>query len=96
VGQRVTGRHAPGCRQRSDLDTSWIDGGHIADTGYEVRRPDVGAQPPPQEHFDLVHARLVLVHLPQRAQALAAMVATVRPGGWLLLEEADPALQPLV
>ena len=24
------------------------------------------------------------------------MVAAVRPGGWLLLEEADPALQPLV
>ena len=80
----------------TDIDTSWIDGGHIGDIGYEVRRHDVGAQPPPQEHFDLVHARLVLVHVPQRAQALAAMVAAVRPGGWLLLEEADPALQPLV
>jgi hypothetical protein len=43
-----------------------------------------------------VHARLVLVHVPQRAQALAAMIAALRPGGWLLLEEADPALQPLV
>jgi SAM-dependent methyltransferase len=80
----------------TDIDTSWIDGGDIRDIGYEVRRHDVGAQPPPQEHFDLVHARLVLVHVPQRAQALAAMVAAVRPGGWLLLEEADPALQPLV
>src|ERR1039458_7122444 len=43
--------------------------------------------------FDLVHARLVLVHVPQRAQALAAMVAALKPGGWLLLEEADPGLQ---
>jgi len=77
----------------TDIDTSWIPGG---DVGYEVRRHDVGAQPPPAEHFDLVHARLVLVHVPQRAQALAAIVAALRPGGWLLLEEADPALQPLV
>jgi len=44
----------------------------------------------------LVHARLVLVHVRQREQALAAMVSVLRPGGWLVIEEADPALQPLV
>ena len=66
------------------------------DTAYEVRRHDVGSEPPPAGLFDLVHARLVLVHVARREQALAAMVAAVRPGGWLLLEEADPALQPLV
>ena len=38
----------------------------------------------------------MLVHVPQRAQALAAMVAALKPGGWLLLEEADPGLQGLV
>jgi hypothetical protein len=43
-----------------------------------------------------VHARLVLGHVTRRADALATMVAALRPGGWLLLEEADPALQPLV
>ena len=43
-----------------------------------------------------MHARLVLVHVPQRAQALAAMVSVLRPGGWLVVEEADPALQPLL
>jgi hypothetical protein len=43
-----------------------------------------------------VHARLVLVHVTQRGRALASMIAAVKPGGWLLLEEADPALQPLV
>jgi hypothetical protein len=46
--------------------------------------------------FDLVHARLVLVHVSARAQALAAMVAALEPGGWLLLEEADPAMQLLL
>jgi SAM-dependent methyltransferase len=77
----------------TDIDTSWLDSG---DTGYEVFRHDVGVEPPPSGLFDLVHARLVLVHVPHRAQALAAMVAALEPGGWLLLEEADPAMQPLV
>jgi hypothetical protein len=43
----------------------------------------------------LIHARLVLVHVPQRVEAMAAMVRVLRPGGWLLVEDADPALQPL-
>jgi uncharacterized protein with von Willebrand factor type A (vWA) domain len=37
----------------------------------------------------------VLVHVPQRDRALAAMVSVLRPGGWLVVEDADPALQPL-
>ena len=51
---------------------------------------------PTQGTFDLVHARLVLVHVPDRARALATMVAALRPGGWLLVEDADTELQPLV
>ncbi|HEY0530993.1 MAG TPA: class I SAM-dependent methyltransferase [Actinoplanes sp.] len=51
--------------------------------GYEVRRHDVAADPPPEPGtFDLVHARLVLVHVPDRARALATMAAALRPGGW--------------
>ncbi|MEU2613495.1 methyltransferase domain-containing protein [Micromonospora sp. NPDC007271] len=76
----------------TDLDVSWM----APDADYEVRCHDVGADPPPGDGFDLVHARLVLVHVPQRAAALAAMVSALRPGGWLLLEEADPMMQPLV
>lgn len=38
----------------------------------------------------------LLVHVPQRDRALAAMVSVLRRGGWLVAEEADPALQPLV
>jgi SAM-dependent methyltransferase len=76
----------------TDIDTEWLDG----DPPYEVLRHDVGLDSPPVGPFDLVHARLVLVHVPQRVAALAAMVSVLRPGGWLVLEEADPALQPLV
>jgi SAM-dependent methyltransferase len=76
----------------TDIDTGRLDG----TAGFEVLRHDVGAEPPPAGPFDLVHARLVLVHVPQRDQALAAMASVLRPGGWLVVEDADPALQPLV
>lgn len=64
--------------------------------GVEVRRHDVGTDPAPAGPFDLVHARLLLVHVPERDRALATMVAALAPGGVLVLEEADPALQPRV
>jgi SAM-dependent methyltransferase len=76
----------------TDLDTRWI----APTPNLRVLRHDVGLDPPPEGPFDLVHARLVLVHVPQRAEALAAMVSVLRPGGWLVVEEADPALQPLL
>ncbi|MFI9723939.1 methyltransferase domain-containing protein [Streptomyces sp. NPDC052396] len=76
----------------TDLDTSWIT---EAGAPYEVVRHDVGVDEAPEGPFDLVHARLVLVHVPQREAALRQMVRALRPGGWLLVEDADPALQPL-
>lgn len=76
----------------TDIDTRWLDGG----SGVDVRRHDIGADPPPDGPFDLVHARLLLGHVPDRTHALGSMLAALRPGGWLVLEEADPALQPLV
>jgi SAM-dependent methyltransferase len=79
----------------TDLDPSWIPGADPR-PNLRVLRHDVGVDPPPEGPFDLVHARLVLVHVPQRAQALAAMVSVLRPGGWLVVEEADPSLQPLL
>lgn len=75
----------------SDIDTRWLPA-----AGYEVIEHDVGTQPPPPGAFDLVHARLVLVHVPRRREALAAMVAALKPGGWLVIEDADPSLQPLI
>lgn len=77
----------------TDIDVSWIES--AAGGAVEVRRHDVIRDPPPAETFDLVHARLVLVHLPERATALKVMIDALRPGGWIVLEDADPALQPL-
>jgi SAM-dependent methyltransferase len=76
----------------TDIDTSALTG--LPPT-VDVRRHDVARDAPPVDAFDLVHARLVLVHLPERERALAAMIAAVRPGGWIVIEDADPGMQPL-
>ena len=78
----------------TDIDISWTQ--EAASPIIEVRRHDVAQDEPPMETFDLVHARLVLVHVVNREKALQAMIQTLRPGGWLFLEDADPALQPLI
>jgi SAM-dependent methyltransferase len=78
----------------TDIDVSWTR--EAARPPIEVRLHDVGRDDPPAETFDLVHARLVLVHVTDRARALQSMIGVLRPGGWLLLEDADPALQPLI
>ncbi|MGQ4489798.1 class I SAM-dependent methyltransferase [Streptomyces sp. SAS_281] len=78
----------------TDIDVSWTAG--VAGGVIEVRAHDVAADPPPEGGFDLVHARLVLVHVADRAEALRRMAGALRPGGALLLEDADPGLQPLL
>ncbi len=77
----------------TDIDVSWAS--EAAGPTIEVRRHDVGKDQPPAETFDLVHARLVLIHVPNRDAALRTMTRVLRPGGWLVVEDADPALQPL-
>jgi SAM-dependent methyltransferase len=77
----------------TDIEPSGItapDGARI-----EVRRHDVAHDEPPEDGFDLVHARLVLVHVPDRDEAIRRMAASLRPGGHLLIEDFDVALQPL-
>ena len=76
----------------TDIDTTWLEAEH---DGFAVKRHDIGAEPAPDDSFDLVHARLVLVHVPHRSEALATMVEALKAGGWLLVEDADPGLQPL-
>jgi SAM-dependent methyltransferase len=77
----------------TDIDTSWLD--RVGEAKFDVLRHDVAVDAPPDTTFDLVHARLVLVHVTDRNRALANMAQSLRPGGWLVVEEADPGLQNL-
>jgi SAM-dependent methyltransferase len=79
----------------TDLDTRFLkDLDRQNRQNLEVRRHDVASDPLPEAAFDLVHTRLVLLHLPGREKALARLVAALRPGGWLLAEEFDSLSMP--
>lgn len=73
----------------TDLDTRFLD---VLDRpNLEVRRHNLLSDPLPNAAFDLIHARFVLEHIPDRTTALARLAAALAPGGWLLLEDTDSA-----
>ncbi|GAA4953460.1 methyltransferase domain-containing protein [Actinoplanes utahensis] len=57
------------------------------DQGYVVRRHDLTTEPIPEPPWDLIHARLVLAHLPGRERILARLAEGLAPGGILLIED---------
>lgn len=68
---------------------------HIAPRpGLVVVAHDVTADPLPEAAFDLVIARLVLRHLPQRLEVLDTLVRSLAPGGWLQVDEFDTSYAP--
>ena len=70
-----------------DTDTRFLE--PLADATLAVQSRDITRRPLPPGQFDLVHARLLLEHLPQRDDVLASLTAAVAPGGWLLVEDFD-------
>jgi SAM-dependent methyltransferase len=75
-----------------------IDPAHIMPgDGVVVRTHDVRRDPPPEGGpFHLIHARLVLLHLPERRQVLRTLARALAPGGWLVVEEFDCTAGPCV
>ena len=55
----------------------------------DIQQVDIRSAPLPPASFDLVHARYVLIHLPDYELALTKMLDSLKPGGWLVLEEPD-------
>jgi SAM-dependent methyltransferase len=75
----------------TDIDINWVARGQRR---FDVRQHDVAAELPPFHDFDLAHARLVLSHVPERESGLANMVASLKRGGFLILEDFDSVLTP--
>ena len=69
----------------TDINTRHIP----ADRRYRVARHDLTGDPLPDGPWDLIHARLVLRHLPGRHHILHRLAATLAPGGALAIEEWD-------
>jgi len=71
-----------------DIDTRFVE--QLEHPNLEVRAQDIAEVGTAEANaFDLVHARMVLEHVPARDAALRNMVAALKPGGWILLEELD-------
>lgn len=60
----------------------------------QVQRHDAVRDPLPEGAFDLIYARLVLLHLPERLAVLDKLARALRPGGWLQLDEFDISYGP--
>jgi SAM-dependent methyltransferase len=81
-----------------------IDPRHVAAAtppNLHVLRHDIVRDELPAARFDLIHARLVLIHIPERIAVLEKLVAALKPGGWMVIEDfdamsmpADPAVSP--
>jgi ubiquinone/menaquinone biosynthesis C-methylase UbiE len=91
VGRWLVSRVAPNGRVlMTDIDPRFISNSGIANL--EVRRHDVGIDSVPETGLDLIHVRLVLIHVPQRNAVLERLVNALKPGGWLIVEDYDPVI----
>lgn len=70
-----------------DLNTRFI--ANTKQPNVEVLEADIRHLPLEEQSFDLVHARCVLIHIPDFQIALAQMLKLLKPGGWIVLEEPD-------
>lgn len=73
----------------TDLDVSRCRA--VAGDVLEVRRHDLVTDEFPPGPWDLIHERLVLQHIPTRADILDRALDALAPGGWVVLEDFDTA-----
>ncbi|GAB3299982.1 methyltransferase domain-containing protein [Parasphingorhabdus pacifica] len=57
---------------------------------------DIAADPLPEQRFDLIVARLVLQHVPERHAVLVKLARALSPGGWLQIDELDASYEPVL
>ncbi|GAA3804745.1 methyltransferase domain-containing protein [Streptomyces coacervatus] len=80
----------------TDIDPRWAEHGPQRPPHVRLLRHDIVTDPLPHDTYDLIHARLVLLHLPERLRVLDRLVTALRPGGRLLLEEFDCGWTPVL
>lgn len=84
----LTKRYPDAAVTATDLDTRFLTG----IPGIRVRPHNAVTDDFPAASFDVVHARALLCHLPEREDILNRAMRWIRPGGWLVIE--DLSLQP--
>jgi len=88
VAQWLSSRVGPtGKVVATDIDLRFLR--RITAPNLEIRQHDILKDDIETGLYDLVHCRLLLMHLPEPEKALKRMADAVRPGGWLVIEEYD-------
>lgn len=70
-----------------DLEISrleWLQAPNVERVAMDLRTEE-----PEADTYDLVHARMVVQHLPDRKAAIEKLVRALKPGGLLFLEDTD-------
>jgi ubiquinone/menaquinone biosynthesis C-methylase UbiE len=90
---------ADGYVMATDLETCFLD--TISSKTLDVHCHDIRVELLPEAAFDLVHTRALLAFLPDPSLAIRKLIAALKPGGWLLVEELDyvsavhdPSMEP--
>lgn len=70
----------------TDIDTSLLDS-----SAYEIWRHDIERDELPEDTFDLIHLRHVLIHLAKSShtRVMDALFRATKCGGFLIVEESD-------
>jgi len=84
LGQRVG---PDGHVVATELDTKSLEA--IGSPNIEVRHHNVVEDVLEIDHYDLVHARYVLLHLKEWEDVVKKLIASLKPGGWLCIEDPD-------
>jgi len=88
IARELSARVGPsGSVLATDLDLKFLQDLDLPNV--EVRAHDIINDEIPSDSFDLVHTRLLLMHLPSRDQALKHMIAAAKPGGIVFVEDFD-------
>jgi SAM-dependent methyltransferase len=88
ITQWLAQQVAPAGRVKAiDIDPRFLQ--EASDPLIEVRAEDIRTAKLEAEFFDLIHTRCVLIHLADWPLAVDNLLRSLKPGGWLLLEEPD-------
>jgi SAM-dependent methyltransferase len=71
----------------TDIGTTFLTG--LSAPNLQVRQHDVVTEDFPPGSLDLIHARWLLVNVPQREEVLSKIVSWLAPGGWLVTEDVE-------
>jgi SAM-dependent methyltransferase len=66
-----------------DLDIDHL----VRQPGVEIHRHDINDGLPAEGPYDVIHARLLLMHLSRREEILKILADALAPGGWLVVGE---------